>query len=247
MIETLYLPHVAETRARGRACVDAVLPADAQDQAVLGFLIEFCARGVRMLRPVEGWMRRSGQACVDSDLCELGVALLVASRGEKQRHLLLIDDLVQLTELWRRRFGQKLDLGALVRRETPSARRHAKIREFAGYGEHPWLSLGIELELAELIVDLGPRLMRRCEDQLGSAVYAGMRFVQARVEHAALHRQSWDQQLEALLRDSPRHAEATAIIGCGAVDAMVDFLGECAAQGREVGEVRPAHAVIHVS
>ncbi|NVB38443.1 hypothetical protein G6O69_11425 [Pseudenhygromyxa sp. WMMC2535] len=234
-VERLYLPRVAPTRARLHAgerdpSLERVLFGELDERELLAFLIQFCALGVRMLRPVESWMRRSGEACVRAGFDELGAQLLATAPGEARRHLLLIDDLVQLSALWRDRVDPRgLDLRTLVRREAPeSARRHALIRELTGDPERPWLSLGVELELNELAMALGPRLIRRSGDRLGPEVFAGMRFLQARTEYAALNLELWLDQLEPMLRCMPHLAGPMAAVGSEAQAAMLDFLISCA-------------------
>lgn len=232
-----YLPHVEAARARVHEDPRIRwLLEDSSATEMLGFLIEFCALGVRMLRPVDGWLRRSARDCLDAGFEELGWALMSASRDEAPRHLLLIDDLVQLSQLWRRQIasdGRSLDLRGLVRREAPaSAQRHAVVRETAGQPDLGYLALGIELELDGLSMALGPQLQRACEDRLGSGIYEGLRFIHARTEHAALQNYDWLEILDRLLTVCPELGEPMALVGCEAVDAMLGFFGECIERGR---------------
>ncbi len=251
-VEQHYLPFVEIGRARGHADlrVRALLSPAAGRGELLPFLLEFCALGVRMMRPVQGWMERSARACVSAGFIDLGVALRAAARGEDQRHLLLIDDLVQLAELWRSpadpgaRPGPRLDLGALVRREPPeSVRSHARIRLAACALERPYLAVGVELELAVLSRYLGPQLIRACERALGSDVLRGLRFIQARSEHGALSEHTWLTQLEALLRVFPEYGEPIAALGSAASDAMLDFVGDCFSSASVGGEIDRGAAI----
>lgn len=261
-IAEYYLPHVAATRARLEVDtrVAALLTEDNGSTQMLGFLIEFCALGIRMLRPVEGWLRASGEGCVAAGYEDLGRELIAASTDEAQRHLLLIDDLVQLLDIWRggvapwrkgtslsggpprRRTDDKsdalaLDMPALVRRDCPeSAVRHALIREAASDPSQPYLALGVELELGHLARTLGPRLFRACEAQLGMQVFEGMQYLHSRIDRGALHNDRWMLQLEALLRACPELGPAVAVVGCEATSAMLDFFAECIERGRRIGQ-----------
>ena len=251
-LEQHYLPHVQDTRyaTRDDPSVRAVLRDGLDATAQLGFLIEFAAIGVRLLRPGEETLCHAAKVCLAAGFTSLGVELERLGQETAQRRLLLLDDLVQLAELWREQVasaGAALDLAALVRRPAPAAaQRHAALREHAALDELPFDSIAIELELGEFAREFGPRLMRACEAKIGSQVFAGLRYMQARTEHAALGSDSLLEELDGLVRIAPQLGAPMAAAGSAALRAHLDVLAVCVARGRRLGTLeRPRVAQAH--
>jgi hypothetical protein len=218
--------------------VHALLSDQLDATAQLGSLIEFSALGVRLLRPVEDSLRRGARVCLAVGLDALGDELRRLGNQAAQRRLLLIDDLVQLATMWCEQVtsqGQRLDLAALVRRSPPAAAgRHARIREAASADELPLAALGAEIELGHFAVSVGPQLMRACERKLGAQVFAGLRYWQARTDHAALGIDGLLERLDDLLRAVPELGESVASAGVEALGAHVEVLGACISRGQHL-------------
>lgn len=247
-----YLPHVREMRCdlRHRPRVRTLLSDRHEATTLLGFLIEFAAVGVRLLRPAEETLHNAGRVCISAGFNSLGVELGRLAHEAAQRRLLLLDDLVQLADLWRTEVASgatELDLAALVRRPAPAAaQRHAALREHATIDALPFDSLAIELELGELARHLWPTFMRVCEDKIGSRVFEGMRYMQARTEHAALGRDELLGELDGLLRVVPELGPSMAEAGGAAIHAQLDVLELCLARGAALVEaplMRPSSFV----
>lgn len=239
-VDQHYVPHVKHTRAQAQAhpSLHALLSDQLDATAQLGFLIEFSALGVRLLRPVEDSLARSASVCLAVGLDALGDELRRLGKQAAQRRLLLIDDLVQLAQLWREQVtsaGQSLDLAALVRRPQPEAAgRHGQIREAASAGELPLASLGVELELGQFAVSVGPQLMRACERKLGAQVFAGLSYLRARTDHAALGADGLLERLDDLLRAVPELGQSIAFAGAQALAAHVEVLAACISRGQHL-------------
>lgn len=237
-VESHYLPHVATQRGSilRRRHVRTLLGDQLDATSLLGFLIDFAALGVRQLRPTEETLGHAGRVCVAAGFNGLGVELQRLAHEAAQRRLLLLDDLVQLAELWRLEVASgatELDLAALVRRPAPAAaQRHAALREHAAIDELPFDSLAIELELGEFARHFWPLFMRGCERAIGPQVFAGMRYMQARVEHAALGRDELLAELDGLLGVVPELGASVGAAGCAALTAQLDVLEVCLARGR---------------
>ncbi|PRQ10234.1 hypothetical protein [Enhygromyxa salina] len=241
-VDKHYVPHVRRARASAHAhpSLRALLSDELDATAQLGFLIEFSALGVRLLRPVEDSLARGASVCLALGLDALGEELRRLGGQAAQRRLLLIDDLVQLAQLWREQVtssGQRLDLAALVRRAPPAnARHHAQVRGAAWAGELPLASLGVELELGQFAVSVGPKLIRACERKLGAQVFVGLSYLQARTDHAALGADGLLERLDDLLRAVPELGESIASAGAEALSAHVEVLGACISRGRHLIE-----------
>lgn len=222
-------------RAHGDPQLLAVLSDELDARAQLGFLLEFYAVGVRMLRPVETSLQRGAVACSEAGFDSLAGDFTRLSKDAASRRLRLLDDFVQLAWLWREHGCEPLDLASMVRR-APAAcvLRHAAVRDAAASDSLPLSLLGVELELGELAIDFGPRLVRACERKLGSGVLARLSYLHAWTEHAALRADDLQERLDELLRAVPELGEPTALAGIDAVASLLDVFADCVVRSHEV-------------
>jgi hypothetical protein len=237
-VDQHYVPHVEHARARAHddPHLLALLSDELDARAQLGFLLEFYAVGVRMLRPQETLLLRGAVACGDAGFDSLAADFTRQSKDAASRRLRLLDDFVQLAWLWREHGGEALDLASLVRRPAvASVLRHAAVREAAATEALPLSLLGVELELGELAIDFGPRLMRACERKLGSGVLSRLTYLHAWTEHAALRADDLLEHLDDLLRAVPELGEPTALAGVDAVSSLLDVFADCVTRAQEVG------------
>jgi hypothetical protein len=248
-VDQHYVPHVEHARVRAQADPHllALLSDELDARAQLGFLIEFYAVGVRMLRPVETSLQRGAVACSEAGFDSLAADFTRLSKDAASRRLRLLDDFVQLAWLWRERGGEALDLAAMVRR-APAAcvLRHAAVRDAAAADSLPLSLLGVELELGELAIDFGPRLVRACERKLGSAVLPRLSYLHAWTEHAALRSDVLLERLDELLRAVPELGEPTALAGVDAVASLLDVFADCVARSHEIAQTQTSPVVVAV-
>jgi hypothetical protein len=237
-VDQHYVPHVEAARdeALAHRSLRALLSDELDARALLGFLIEFSALGVRMLRPVEANLRRGAVACSEAGFDSLAADFTRLSKDSASRRLRLIDDLVQLSSLWRERFdAEGLDLGALVRRPAPrAALRHAAVREAAVADTLPFGLIGVELELGVLAMASGSRLLRSCERKLGAAILERASYLHVRSEHAALRADDLLERLDDLLRAVPELGPPIACAGGEALRAQIAVLAACVNRGRRL-------------
>jgi hypothetical protein len=237
-VDQHYVPHVEPTRVRAQQdpCLLALLSDELDAHTQLGFLLEFYAVGVRMLRPAETLLLRGAVACGDAGFDSLAADFMRQSKDAASRRLRLLDDFVQLAWLWREHGGEALDLASLVRRPpAASVPHHAAVREAAAMEALPFSLLGVELEIGELAIDFGPRLMRACERKLGAGVLSRLTYVHAWTEHAALRADDLLERLDELLRAVPELGEPTALAGVDAVSSLLDVFADCVVRAQEVG------------
>ena len=103
------------------------------------FLMYFCALGVHMTKPVEGWIRRAAARCTSMGFTQLGRELALHASAEADHHLLMIADLRSLAARWNASYappvdadallGQLPSAGVVVRRQSFWDRKRLKIRE----------------------------------------------------------------------------------------------------------------------
>jgi hypothetical protein len=247
-VDQHYVPHVEHVRARGLAdpCLLALWSDDLDAREQLGFLLEFYAFGVRMLRPAETLLLRGAAACDEAGFDSLAADFMRQSKDAASRRLRLLDDFVQLAWLWREHGGEALDLASLVRRPpVASVLRHSAVREAAASEALPLSLLGVELEVGELAIELGPRLMRACERKLGGGVLSRLTYLHAWTEHAALRADDLLERLDELLRAVPELGEPTALAGVDAAASLLDVFADCVARAQEVGREHTSTVVAH--
>ena len=246
-VDQHYVPHVESARARAQTDphVRALLSDELDAPAQLGFLLEFYGVAVNMLRPVETSLARGAAACTEAGLDSLSADFVRLYKDAASRRLRLLDDLVQLAWLWRERGGATLDLATMVRRPAGfSALRHAAVRDVAAAESLPLLLLGVELEMAELAIGLGPRLARACERKLGGAVLSRLTYLHAWTEHGALRADDLLERLDELLRAMPELGEPIACAGADALTSLLDVFAECVSRASQVGQIRTSTLVV---
>jgi hypothetical protein len=245
-VDQHHVPHVegARDRVRRDPAVLALLSDTLDGPAQLRFLLEFYATAVGMLRPVEHSLVLGAIACGEWGFDTIADDFRRMSKDAASRRLRLLDDFVQLAWLWREQGGEAIDLAALVRRPaSPAVVRHMAVREAAANNSLPLVLLGVELELAELAIELGPRLVRASERKLGGDVLARLTYFHAWTEHAALRADDLLERLDDLLRSVPELAEPVATAGVDAVTSMLDVFGDCIVRSSTLGRTRPSSFV----
>jgi hypothetical protein len=207
------------------------------------FLICFSALGVQMTRPVEHWIARAGERCIDLGLPQLGAALKAHARHEADHHLMMIEDVRVLVERRNRRLGSDLSADALVTLPaTPGVQSYAKLHEDVIAGPAPFAQLAIEYEIERLSVGFGGRFLRICVDRLGKDALRGMSFLE---EHVALdvgHTKLNQAELGKLLAAHPGFVPDLAAAGRSALVAYASFLGDCFDLARKLEHAQPRPA-----
>lgn len=201
------------------------------------FLIEWCALGVQLTEPVEGWIRRAGERCQALGLTKVGAALLAHAKHEANHHLMFERDTRALVARWNTRHRPGLDAEALMARPaTPAMQRYIDLHERNITGSTPFAQVAIEYEVEGLSVSLLPALFAQFERLLGPEILASLTFLKEHAEidvgHTAFNRRA----MATLLAARPEARAHLAEIGGEAVSAYLDFFTECLAVAEaEVG------------
>lgn len=195
------------------------------------FLIHFCAFGVGMTEPVEGWIRRAGQACVavgGPGAEELGMALQKHARAEADHHLLMIADLGRLCARRDAAGRPRLDPDELLARDWPgSTHRYRAMHEEIIAGPAPWAQIGVENEIEMLSVEIGPGLLENVATVLGEDAPGDLSFLTDHVELDAGHTKFNRRQMATFLDERPDTLDALVSAGVAALDAYRTFLNDC--------------------
>ncbi|HVL86375.1 MAG TPA: hypothetical protein VM367_19070 [Pseudonocardia sp.] len=198
------------------------------------FFIQFSALGVAMTEPVEGWIRRAGEATVavgGPGAETLGVALQKHARAEADHHLLMIEDLKRLCARRARAGRPGHDPDELLAQEWPeSAHRYRRMHEDVIAGPEPYAQIAIENEIEMLSVEIGPGLLANARGLLGEEVLADLSFLTDHVELDAGHTKFNRRQMAKFLDERPDALDALVGAGIGALEAYRAFIGDCVAR-----------------
>jgi hypothetical protein len=230
LVASLYEPQVRAAREHfSNSDVVQKLVSEETSPAILDrFLINFCALGVHMTEPVEGWIRRAGERCVEIGLGELGQSLIRHAHHEAGHHELMIADTYALVARWNDAenaalsaddiLGQNASAGVVAYREL----HETTIASDAPYGQ-----LGIEYEIERLSVTVGPVLLGNIATTCGPGRIEALSFLTEHVEVDASHTVLNRRLMNGVLASRPELAVAFGQAGSAALDAYRRFLADC--------------------
>ncbi|MEN9577235.1 MAG: hypothetical protein RJA70_244 [Pseudomonadota bacterium] len=205
-----------------------ILAEDVSPQLLHRFLIQYCALGVQITEPVDGWIRRAGQRCKEVGLVELGESLRKHAEHEAGHHLMFIDDVHALVGLYNSKYGATLNAGALLQQSaTPKMRDYIALHEVNIAGDSPFAQVAIELEIEGLSVALGPKLIAQFEARLGKEVVAALSFLNEHIAVDVGHTALNNKLMERLLKQQPEALAKMIETGTAALAIYLDFFGEC--------------------
>jgi hypothetical protein len=243
LVKTSYEPLVADARERfasSQALAEMLAPGVRPERLEL-FFIHFCAFGVQMTEPVDGWIRRAGARCTALGLTDLGRSLTAHAKHEAGHHLMMIADTRKLVASWNARRAFQLDANELLALSaTNGVARYAALHEEVIAGDAPYGQLAIEYEIERLSVTSGPAVLGQCASVLGRESLAGLSFLEEHVAVDVGHTKFNELQLERLLADRPALAAGLGDAGTRALDAYATFLADCVAQADGVLRSRAA-------
>ncbi len=229
-VATLFEPFVTSARQdfHTSEVIELITSPDCDPELLDRYLIQYCAQGVRMTEPVEGWIRRAGERIVDQGLTELGQALQRHAVHERDHHLLMIDDTRRLVDMWNESGREPLDAEELL--ATPPSPGTVDYIELHGSviaGDEPYGQIGIEYEIEMLSVTAGTRLLANVAKVCGADRIEALSFLTDHVELDVGHTEFNRRQLEAILEDHPEFARPIADAGVAALGAYRRFMTDC--------------------
>ncbi|PCC69515.1 hypothetical protein SAMN02745121_06322 [Nannocystis exedens] len=194
------------------------------------FLLCFCALGVQMTAPVEGWIRRAGERCLAAGLHDLGTALVAHARHEAGHDAMMVDDTRSLAAR-RSQAGRPVPAveTLLAHPPTPGVRRYVQVHEDVIAGPAPYAQIAIEYEIERLSVTYGPGFIARCVADLGDEVKRCLSFVQDHVELDVGHTKFNARKLDQFLRQRPGALDDLVATGSEALAAYDQFLADALA------------------
>ena len=243
LVEEQYLPHVTDVRhllATGPH-VTTLLDPNVEPALLEAFLIQLCALGVYMTEPVDGWIRRAGEACVKAGMVDVGEKLITHAKHEAGHHLMMVEDTKSLVAGWNKRRMPQLDAEQLLAQApTPAMQEYRQIHEETINSAMPGAQVAIEYEIENLSVVFAPRLIEQCKRVLGDDVMNSLTFIKEHVELDVGHTALNEVMLNKLLGQAPEHAVTIGKTGARALDIYLRFYGDCMEKAKRMMQVAAA-------
>lgn len=230
LVEELYAPYVKEARERLKThpALQALLDPKVDPALVEGFLIQLNSLGVYMTEPVDGWIRRAGEATVKMGLTDVGNQLITHAKHEAGHHLMMIEDTKSLVARWNEHRTPKLDAEALMKQApTQAMKDYHAIHEDTIVGSMPAAQVAIEYEIENLSVVFAPGLMEQARRVLGDNIMDAMSFVKEHAEIDVGHTALNEVMLGKLLSQVPEKAEVVGKTGARALEIYLNFMADC--------------------
>ncbi|MBM7118169.1 hypothetical protein [Archangium primigenium] len=230
LLKKLYEPHVlpARTLLDTDPALCRLLDPSLKPKVLARFLIEWMARAAYMTEPVDGWIRGTGQRCIEQGLDRIGHALITHAKSETGHHLMTLEDAERLVRHWNTRYSPTLSVQALCA-QTPleSMRAYRQLHDDVIAGAFPVGQVAIEREVGFLAVEFGPRLMRQVERLLGPEVAGMLTFLNEHVAVDVGHTLLNEKMLAEAITRAPDNARVYAEAGAQAMSLYIRFLGDC--------------------
>jgi hypothetical protein len=192
------------------------------------FLIHFCAQGVHMTEPVEAWIKRAGERCIEIGFADLGSSLVRHAAHEAGHHEMMIADTISLVGRWNATQDTELSAREILdRKPSPGVDAYRALHESTIASAAPFGQLGIEYEIERLSVTVGPVLLGNIAAICGPGRIELLSFLTEHVEVDAGHTVLNRRLLNDFLDQKPDAAEQLGEAGCAALDSYAQFLSDC--------------------
>lgn len=237
LVEQLYLPHVAQVRQRLQTspALRALLDPRVEPALMEGFLLQLSSLGVYMTEPVDGWIRRAGEATVRLGLEDVGQKLITHAKHEAGHHLMMIEDTKTLVARWNARRTPRLSVEALLAQApTQAMREYREVHEETIAGPMPAAQVAIEYEIENLSVVFAPGLMEQARRVCGEDIMDAMSFVKEHAELDVGHTALNELMLGRLLSQVPEQAPLIARTGARALDIYLRFMTDCVERSQQL-------------
>lgn len=193
------------------------------------FLLHFCSLGARMTEPVEGWIRRASARCAALGLIAMSRFLAAHAHAERGHHLMMIDDVRALAELWNRQYRPSVDPDDLLSQAaSPGAVRYCKVHSDNLIGATPYAQIAIEYEIEMLPLRFGQVFIARCVELLGPDILSCLSFIGSHIQLDVAHTKSnaWAMARVSKMAGS---VPVLAAAGTAILEAYAEYLEDCVA------------------
>lgn len=198
------------------------------------FLIQYCALGVAMTQPVEGWIRRAGERCQELGFARVGSFLLSHARQQKDQHLVLVDDTRWLVKRWNEKRARQLDAEELLTQPlTDGPLSYRALHEATISADAPYSQLAIEFEIERLSMTYGAAALPKMARVLGPKALQGLQFLERHVKEGMEQTSLNEGHLNEVLYDIPSSLTVLTETAGMALKAYGQYLVDCLTLARK--------------
>jgi hypothetical protein len=228
----------ARQRFNDSLAVQTLTSSEAGDELLVLFLINYCAYGVGMTKPVESWISRVGDRCIEKGFAEEGHIFKRHALQKTNHHLFLVNDLKSLTAYWNERFEHPhLIPEQLLQRPTPpGVLQYQVLHEKIVAGDEPFRQFAVEYEIDRLSLEYGAWLVSRCLQRFGKVFLARTTFLQKDVAFDVAQTQFNWLGMGKLLAAHPTFLMGLTETGIQALDSYQQFLADCVLESERLAK-----------
>jgi len=218
----------ARTRLDQGAALTALLDPNIDPILLELFLLYYSSQGVGMTEPVEDWIRRAGERCIEIGLTELGQSLAGHAKGEAGHQLMMIADTKALVSRWNAQRTPHFDAEWFFSQpQAESVVRYYQLHEDTIAGDTPFGQVAIEYEIEAVSVRCLSHLVEQCKKILGEDIIERITFLEEHIIVDVAHTQLNERMIKKLLEQHPEQVNTLASIGSTALDSYGAFLNDC--------------------
>lgn len=231
----LYQQYLTSVEPERRAFVNRrsaqqIMAPDENKALALAFLIYISARGVRMTEPVEDWVRRAGERCLQLGMTQMGNFLVHQSREEANHHLMYMRDTRNLAARWNNMYpGNKVDAERLLKpgHLNPGEHDYTMLHEDVIKSELPFGQIAIQNEIERIAVVFLPKLIAHLEKCFGDCLRDDLSFFDHHMTADIGHSDQNEAELIRLFSAFPQAIDDVAHTGTMALRAFGDYMDDC--------------------
>jgi len=221
--EVELLPHRATLIQQIQEIVEH---ADHQTLAIS--LLYYCALGTAMTEPVESWIKRAGEKCIQLGYELLGAKLINHAKGEANHHLMMLKDVDSLISWYNNGFHAALSKQQFLQQSlTPSILQYRQMHENYIASDKPYCQAAIEYEIENISTTLGPPLIVIITKTFGKDMMKNLSFLESHVSIDKKHTELNRHFMKTLLDDHPETLDELIKAGKLALDNYNQFLHDC--------------------
>lgn len=197
-------------------------------KTLLLFWIYFTSQGVAMTEPVESWILRAGEKCIQLGYVDLGEQLCKHAIHEANHHLMMIQDTQNLVQHWNKLYSPELQADTFLNASvTQGVLLYQALHEQCILSEKPFCQIAIEYEIENLSANEGAQILKHSFDILGKDIKDCLSFLDEHVKIDVAHTQFNRKVISNFLEKHPVFLEPLIQTGENALKTYGDFVMDC--------------------
>ncbi len=222
-----YEQQLTDARVKFAHSINA-LTTQSTPQDLAFFLLNYCALGATMNKPIESWIKKASKHCQKLNYLELANYLQQHAQQSTHHQALLRHDTQALTHWLNKKYQLNLDSQHYLKQKaTTGIKQYQKLREQHAKGATPYCQLAIDYEVERLSIVHGFTLVKLCACKLGLPILKNLSFIRENVKREAGEHQASQQQMQKFLKANPQKLMPLVEAAKTALDAYHYYLQDC--------------------